>query len=376
MDAGPRKVSRRSFLKVGAKAGIAAAAAPFLNLNTARAQEKVRIGYLPVNVMLPVYSTKAGFWKDAGLNVELFRAQGGPAILQALLSGDVPIGDIGVAPAIVAASRGLPMYFLTLASVCTPQHPLDRIMVRSDSPIRKFQDLRGKTLAINQKGTQPDAVLGAAERVFGLRKSDINIVPVPYPNMPQVLAQGQVDAIYPFPPADTTAEEQGARTIAETTDLVPYIGFTTLAVRRDFADANPGVIRQLVKGAIVGQRWINDHPKEARLAGNEFLGIPAGIGTKVRTAYWARNALPVMANIWHLYELQVASGIIKPTDDPARMIQSYFVDPALKFTLPVLEQIGMQPDPVVKQMLRASYPLLRKPAEEYLARWDRDLLRL
>lgn len=376
MDADHRRVSRRSFLKEGAKASLVAAAAPFLNLNTAGAQEKVRIGYLPVNVMLPVYSARAGFWKDAGLNVELFRAQGGPAILQALLSGDVPIGDIGVAPAIVAATRGLPMYFLTLASVCTPQHPLDRIMVRSDSPIKRFQDLRGKTLAINQKGTQPDAVLGAAEKVFGLRKSDINIVPIPYPNMPQVLAQGQVDAIYPFPPADTTAADQGARTIAETTDFVPYIGFTTLAVRRDYADANPGVIRQIVKGAIIGQRWINDNPKDARLAGNEFLGIPADIGAKVRTAYWARNALPVMANIWHLYELQVAGGIIKPSEDPARMIQSYFVDPVLKFTLPVLEQIGMQPDPVIKQMLRASYPMLRKPAEEYLARWDKDLLRL
>lgn len=372
-----KKRLRRSFLKQGAQLGIAAAVGPFLHMGIARAADKVRIGYLPVNVMLPVYSEKAGFWKDAGLDIELYRAPGGPAILQALLSGDVPVGDVGVAPAVVAASRGLPFYFLTLASVSTPEHPLDRIMVRKDSPIKIFQDLRGKTLAINQKGTQPDAALGAAEKVFGIRKSEINIVPVPYPNMPQVLSQGQVDAIYPFPPADTIAEVSfGARTLVETTDFIPYIGFTTLAVRRDFADANPAVIKKLVKGAIVGQRWINDRPTESRRVANEFLGIPADIGAKVRTAYWARNALPVMANVWHLYELLVTGGIIKPSDDAQRMMQSYFIDPVLKFTLPALEELGVQPDPVVKKMLNASYPLLQKPVQEYHSKWDKELLRI
>lgn len=368
---------RRSFLKRSAQLGIAAAASPFFYVGLTRAADNVRIGYLPVNVMLPVYSEKAGFWKDAGLNIELFRAQGGPAVLQALMTGEVPVGDVGVAPAVIAATRGLPFYFLTLASVSTPDHPLDRIMVRKDSPIKSFQDLRGKTLAINQKGTQPDAALGAAEKVYGVKRSEINIVPIPYPNMPQVLAQGQVDAIYPFPPADTSAELSfGARTIAETSDFIPYIGFTTLAVRRDFADANPAVIKKLIKGAIIGQRWINDRPTESRRIANEFLGVPADIGSRVRTAYWARNALPVMANVWHLYELQVAGGIIKPVADVQKMMQSYFIDPVTKFTLPALEELGMQPDPAIKKMLGASYPLLQKPVQEYYTRWDRDLLRI
>jgi ABC-type nitrate/sulfonate/bicarbonate transport system substrate-binding protein len=370
--------SRRSFLKA-ASLGAAAASfgAPFILNREAQAADKVRVGYLPVNVMLPVYSEKAGFWKDAGLDIELYRAQGGPAILQALTSGDVPVGDVGVGPAILAAARGLPFYFLTLASVMTPEHPLDRIMVKKDSPIRNFRDLKGKTLAINQKGTQPDAALGAAEKVFGIAKSEINIVPVPYPNMPQVLEQGQVDAIYPFPPSDTIAEVNfGARTLAETSDFIPYIGFTTLAVRRDFADGNPKVMEQLIRGAIVGQRWINDNPDLSKRTANEFLKIPEAVAPKVRTAYWARNAMPSMANVWHLYELQVAGEIMKPVENVERMMNSYFVEPAMKFTLPVLEKLGVQPDPTYKKMLAASYPLLKKPAEEYLTKWDRDFLKL
>ncbi len=370
--------SRRTFLKATALGATAATiGAPFIWNREARAADPIKIGYLPVNVMLPVYSDRAGFWKEAGLNIELYRAQGGPAILQALTSGDVPIGDVGIGPAILSAGRGLPFYFLTLASVMTPDHPLDRIMVKKDSPIRTFKDLKGKTLAIPQKGTQPDAALGAAAKVFGLAKSEINLVPIPYPNMPQVLEQGQVDAIYPFPPSDTIAEVSfGARTIAETSDFIPYVGFTTLAVRRDFADSNPQIIERLVRGAITGQRWINDNPAISKQAANDFLKIPAEVGPKVRTAYWARNAMPSMANVWHLYELLVAGEIMKPIENAEKMLESYFLEPALKFTLPVLEKLGVQPDPTYKKMLAASYPLLKKPVESYLTKWDKDFMRL
>lgn len=376
-----RETSRRGFLKesagVGASAAIISAIGQAGFSADALADDKVRVGYLPVNVMLPVYAKGVGFWKKAGLDVELYRAPGGPAILQALASGSVPVGDIGIGPAIVAATRGLPFYYLTLASVMTPSHPLDRIMVKKDSPIQKFTDLKGKTLAINQRGTMPDAALGAAKAVFGLAKSDIKIVPIPYPNMAQVLQQGQVDAIYPFPPADAVAEVRfGARTIAQTVDLVPYIGFTTLAVRRDFADANPSTIKKLIKGAIVGQRWNNDNRAEALKISNDFLRIPNDVGPKVRTAYWARNALPVMASVWHLYTLQVVGKIIKPHDDIDKIMRSYFIDPIQKFTLPALEEIGIEPDPVIKSMLGAKYPLLPKPVEAYHTEWDKKLLSL
>ncbi|MBN9427363.1 MAG: ABC transporter substrate-binding protein [Burkholderiales bacterium] len=368
-DPGRREAMKRTLAAAVGTAGYAAWPA-------AHAADSLKIGYLPVNVMLPLYSEKARFWSDAGLDVELFRAQGGPAILQALLAGAIPVGDIGIAPAVVAASRKLPLYFLTMASVCTPDHPLDRIMVRKDSPIKHFRDLKGKTLAIVQKGTQPDAALVAAEKVYGLKKSDINLLPVPYPNMAQVLDQKQVDAIYPFPPADTMAEVQfEARTIAETTDFIPYVGFTTLAVRRDYADANPAIIRKLVKGAILGQRWINNNAKDALAVANAALNIPPPIAGRVRSAYWSLNALPVMANVWHFYELQVAGGIIQPVPDVEAMMKSYFVDPVLKFTLPAAQELGMLPDPVVKRMLTASYPMLKNPAEAYHMAWDKELLK-
>lgn len=370
-----REVGRRKVIKWGVsglKGAVVAAATPTL-MRPARAQapQKVRIGYLPVNVELAAYSERVNFWKNDGLDVQFVRAEGGPAILQAVASGDLPIGDFGLAPAVVTATKGFPLYFLTLMTIATPERPLDRIMVTPDSPIKKFQDLSGKTLAINQLGTMPDAALGAAGKVYGLSKDKIKLVPISYPNMPQVLAQKQVDAIYPFPPGDSIAEVRfDARTLVNTQDFIPYLGFTTLAVHRDFADSNPELVKKVVKGAIQMGRWIEDNPADARAASNKFLSTPDDVASRVRMPYFAKNALTVMANVWHLYYLLLSGGVVTPMEDPAKMMDEYFIEPTKRFTLPAVDEVGFQPDPVVSKMLHASFPMLPKPAEEYAAPWD------
>jgi hypothetical protein len=246
----------------------------------------------------------------------------------------------------------------------------------ADSPIKNFQDLSGKTLAINQLGTMPDAALGAAGKVFGLAKEKIKLVPIPYPNMPQVLAQRQVDAIYPFPPGDSIAEVRfGARTLTETKDFIPYLGFTTLGVHREFAQRSPETVKKIVKGAVRTDRWIAGNQDEARIAANKFLNIPEDVANKVRMPYFATNGLSVMPNVWHIYHLLVAGGVVTPVAEPEKLMHEYFIEPTKRFTLPAVDELGILPDPVVSKMLRASYPMLPKPVEEYYAPWDQRFLR-
>jgi NitT/TauT family transport system substrate-binding protein len=367
------KPNRRTVLQ-GAFAGAFAGAAEVTAPTIARAQtrQKINWGFLPVNVNLAPYIGRMNPWLDEGLEPQLVRTAGGPAILQLMVSGDLQVGEAATAPAVIAATRGLPLYFLAMTAVATPKAPLDRIMVLPDSPIKKFEDLKGRSLAINQLGTMPDAVLGVSEKVFGVKKVDIKIVPIPYPNMPQVLAQKQVDAIYPFPPADAIAEvNYQARTVTETSDLVPYLGFTMLAVRREFADAQPDTIRRLIRGMVRMQRWITENQSEARAASNAVLGVTGDVAAKVRMPYFLANGLTVMPNMWHIYNLLMAGKVIDPVENPARMFDEYFVKPVERFTLPALAELGRRPDPVVAEMLSASYPMLPKPPQEYWASWER-----
>lgn len=370
---------RRTFLAIMGASGAGAILCPaglVVQRAAASVIDKITIGYLPVNAETVIYRAGIDFWKQQGLSVDLYRAPGGPAIIEAMVSGSIPAGDIGNAPAIIAAARGFPFYYLTIGAVATPQHTYSRIMVKADSDIRTVNDLKGRLLALHQRGTMEDLSLAALETKYGVRRSDLKITLIPYPNQPQALAQGLVDAIYSLPPGDAIAEHKfGMRTLVRTSEFLPWLGYTTLAVRRDFADTNPDGVKRLVKGWILTSRWIRDNPVAARKASNDFLGIPADIGDKVVLPQWLRNPLPVMPNIWHIYYLLTRGQMIKPVDDPAKLMDEYFVKPTTTFALPALEELGIVDDPLQNAMIGGDYPLLPNPTSSYYAPWDKKLLR-
>jgi hypothetical protein len=136
-----------------------------------------------------------------------------------------------------------------------------------------------------------------------------------------------------------------------------------IGVRREFADAHPDVIRRLIRGTVMMQRWIAANEAEARDVSNATLGISGAVGAKVRMPYFLANGLTVMPNMWHMYYLLLAGKVIDPVENPAKMFDEYFVKSTERFTLPALQELGIKPDPVSKQMLTASYPMLPKPPQ-------------
>ena len=369
---------RRRLLQ-GAAASLALVASPrFLGLPARAAEampEKIVIGTLPFDTEVTAYIGDVDYFKEEGLTVELFRAPGGPAVVQALVGGSIPLGDVGVGPAIIATARGLPLVHPALGAVGTPQRPFSRIMVRQDSAIIEVPQLKGKKLALHQRGTMEDLGLAALKKTHGVGHEDLEIVLVPAPNQPQALEQGLVDAIYALPPADTVAELRfHARTLINTAEFIPYIGYGTLAMRRDFVDAYPAAARKVMKAWLRFCRWIDDKPDPARKAVNTSLNIDEDLRAKVRIPYFARNGLPVMPNLWHIYEMLVAGKALDPVADPAKLFDEVVVEPTRQITLPALDELGWVKDAVVQDMLRASYPLLTKPPEAYYADWEKKLL--
>src|ERR1700732_4810 len=159
-------ITRRDALGRMSKAGLAlltiSVSARVLGLPaSAHVPEKFVIGSQPINPLICSYVGAVDFFKDEGLNAEITRFQHGPAMNEAMAAGNLGVADTGLAPALVAIARGLPVIAPYLGSFTTTTHPLERIMVREDSPIESLDDLKGKKLAINGRGTIPDLMLGA-----------------------------------------------------------------------------------------------------------------------------------------------------------------------------------------------------------------------
>jgi ABC-type nitrate/sulfonate/bicarbonate transport system substrate-binding protein len=372
-------ITRRDALGRVAKGGMAlltiSVSARALGLPaSAEVPQKFVIGSQPINPLICSYVGAVDFFKDEGLSAEITRFQNGPAMNQAMTAGNLAVADTGLAPAAIA--RGLPVIAPYLGSFTTPTHPLERIMVREDSPIKSLDDLKGKKLAIIGRGTIPDLMLGALGKKSKIRKEDVELVLMPPPNQPAALQRGLVDAIFAIPPADTVAERQfKARTIANATELVPYMGLTTVAVRRDFADAYPNATKRLFKACIRLARWIGNTEALARSVAAKNLDLPAELAAQTRIPLFARNGLPVMPNVWHAYEMLVEAKTIDAHPDPAKLIDDTVVEPAKRFVLPALAELGEEKDEQIEAMLKGEYPFLPKPTASYYADWEHRLVK-
>ena len=372
------RLSRRDALKTASALLTLSASAKSLGLSaSAQVPDKIVVGTIPIIPVIGSYVGEVDFFKQEGLTVELTRFNNFAPVLQAMTAGSVVAGDMGVPASLIGLTRGLLLMAPFLVSFSTPSYPVERIMVMQDSPIKTLDDLKGKKLAFLGPGTVPDMFLAALPKRTKIRKEEIDLVPMPAPNMPDALAQGLVDAIFAIPPADTVAEQKyKARTVANATELVSYTGLGTFAVKREFAETHPEATKKLLRACIRFNRWIDDNPADARKVMAENLGLPQDLARETRIPLYSRNGLPVMPSVWHLYEMMVQVKTIDPHPDPAKLFNDGIVEPTKRFTLPVVEELGLQPDPEIEKMLKGEYPFLPKPVESYYADWERRLLKM
>src|SRR5262249_3172256 len=126
---------------LGTRAGIAFSAAP--------PAEKIIVGWSAIaGSQAPVWITKeAGLFEKNGLDVTLIYIDGGSKATQALLSGDVPIAQIGGAAPVVARVRGADV---TMIAGLTNVLAYSLVVVPE---IKKPEDLKGKKLSVSRFGS-------------------------------------------------------------------------------------------------------------------------------------------------------------------------------------------------------------------------------
>jgi len=149
--------SAHSFTRSTFIAGAAAlAAAPLAG--RAADLAVIRAGTIPADVSAVItYANDLGYFKDAGLDVEISLMQSGPVIAPAVIGGTLDVGAANIASIAAARERGLPLKFFAPASIATPTTLTDPVMVKKDSPIKSAADLNGKTVAIVAMKTMQDA---------------------------------------------------------------------------------------------------------------------------------------------------------------------------------------------------------------------------
>ncbi len=141
------------------------------------------------------------------------------------------------------------------------------LIVRKDSKIYSFADLRGKTIAIPHRYSNQRILLEREMEKEGMGPNDLKMVVFPPPEHPSALQKGVVDAYIIGEPFAAKAEVEGfGRVLAFTKDVWPNFISCVLAVREDLIRDNRPLVQELVDGIAASGRWL-DAPGEDLTAG-------------------------------------------------------------------------------------------------------------
>jgi NitT/TauT family transport system substrate-binding protein len=197
-------------------AGVAAGAATCAVRLPATAEgSKILVGYWPIAAALPFYvGAQMGYFKDAGVEVELVKFADQVKVTEALLAGRIDATATGTGSTQLAlAEVASPNFFkIVAANLSSEKSILDEIIVAKGAPYKKIFDLKGKKFAT---GVGPQAVI---EAKMILAKNGLADMPVQELSPSQHIAAivgGQIDAAYTYEPNGTVGRLNGTIDVLE-----------------------------------------------------------------------------------------------------------------------------------------------------------------
>jgi aliphatic sulfonates family ABC transporter substrate-binding protein len=255
---------RPAYLWLLVALGIALVVALAVWLGNRRSQPAapIRITYaMPITVAaIPAYvALDQGFWTAEGLNVNAQMFSAGRLALDALLAKNAQVMSVSETPLVHAILQGNKIFIVATVTV----HKEVKLIVRTDHGIRAPSDLRGKKIA-TLPGTNSDFFMYRFLEANGISPSEVQITNMPPPEMVTALVSGSIDAYFAWEPHIYYARQRlpGVTAVYAAGNL--YQGRHSVAMNQDFVAEHPEVVPKLIRGFIRAERFVAEHPAEAR----------------------------------------------------------------------------------------------------------------
>lgn len=241
----------------------------------------VKVGVIPIVDVAPIYlGVQEGFFEDQGLDVTLELAQGGAAIVPAVVSGDYQFGFSNVTSLLVASSQGLPLKAVAAGNFTTgtPGEDFGAVVVPEGSKIKDAADLAGKTVAVNTLNNIGDTTVRKVVGDAGGEADDVEFVEMGFPDMPAALASEQVDAAWVVEPHLTTALEQGAEVVASNfAETDPDLMIAAYFTSDQQIAQDPETVEAFTAAMEESLTYAEEHPDETRAVLDTYTEIDPAV---------------------------------------------------------------------------------------------------
>jgi NitT/TauT family transport system substrate-binding protein len=250
----------------------------------------LKVGTIPIADVAPLYlGIKHGFFKAQKLTVKPVPAQGGAAIVPAVMSGSDEIGFSNTTSLLIAGSKGLPIQMIAsgVLGAADRAHAWDGLFVPKGSAIANVKQLEGKTVAVNNLNNVGPLSINTALAAEGVDYHKIKYVEVDFPDMPAALAAHRVDAAWMVEPFVSAVKAAGGKELANPFEqTTPNLTIATYFATKQYIAENPDVIKRFKAAIDKSLQYAQTHPAEVRQIVTTYTKIPPAAAAHMSLPTW------------------------------------------------------------------------------------------
>lgn len=202
----------------------------------------LRIGWQQIVEPSRVPQAEGAYEKATGANITWNQFGGGADVVAAIASGSLDIGYVGSSPLTAAASQELPIQAIYIVGNIAEAEAL------AVKGVTKPEELVGKKIATPFVSTAHYSLLTALKH-WGVDPASVQILNLRPQEIAAAWERGDIDGAYVWDPVLNQIKTTGGTVLADSSDVAEWGGptFDAWIVRKEYAEANPDVVKAFVK---------------------------------------------------------------------------------------------------------------------------------
>lgn len=249
----------------------------------AQADTVIEVGYMPILPVSQLFVALENGWLEGeDVTVKLVQFQNGPAMVQALLAGQLDVAHFGIGPAMVARAKGADIKVVA-ASI---QEQISLIALADlagyfetdpATAFARFQADTGRKAVITTfpVGSVPETVLQYwLRKGIKINPDQVEIIFQGAAQVQQALLTGAVDGAAILEPVVTSVlkKVEGSKVVAAGAQMFKGQPGAVMAVREGLIAQHPDIVTRLVDAHKRATAVLNDNPDQAVAAVQKYVG--------------------------------------------------------------------------------------------------------
>lgn len=280
----------------------------------------ITVGILPIVDVAPIHiAVDEGLFEAEGLNVTTEVVQGGAAAIPALQGGDLHITYGNWISFLLANQQGIELVAIADGVAAAPGFM--EFLAMPDSGLEGDPaGLAGTTIALNTLQNVGEVAVRSTLAAAGVDFASVQLVEIPFPDMPAALERGDVDVIWTVEPGVTAAKRDlGAVTVIDSfvgeMAGFPVAGYQATA---DFVAANPNTVAAFVRALRAASQMAASDPELLHRTVQEHNSLSAGLAGALRFPEYRADLEP--ESLERVYGLMVKHGFAEEGLDVAGLM--------------------------------------------------------